>query len=98
MSPHDRITHDRVLFDRSRLRGVVGVVGVLGTLVAINLTANLAQLPYREWIVPLAVLMMVVVVKARGMHWAELGLSVRHMPRGLAYGLAATVALSLIHI
>lgn len=96
MSPHDRIMYDRVLFDRSRLRGVVGVVGVLGTLVAINLTANLAGLPYRDWIVPLAVLVMVVVVKVRGMQWAELGLSLRHMPRGLAYGLAATVAVAAV--
>ncbi|MGX1595971.1 CPBP family intramembrane glutamic endopeptidase [Dietzia maris] len=76
---------------RSRLRGVAGVAAVLASLVAINLTANLAGLPFREWIVPLAVLVLVVVAKARWMRWSDLGLAARHMPRGLAYGLAATV-------
>ncbi|MFL0580461.1 lysostaphin resistance A-like protein [Dietzia sp. 179-F 9C3 NHS] len=71
---------------RLRTRGVVRVVAVLGTLVAVNLVANLAGLPFREF----------VVVKARGMHWSELGLAARHMPRGLAYGLAATVAVAAV--
>lgn len=75
---------------------MVGVVGVLATLAGINLTANLAGLPHREWIVPLSVLALVVVVKVRGLCWSELGLSVRHMPRGLAYGLAATVAVATV--
>ncbi|KAA0919383.1 CPBP family intramembrane glutamic endopeptidase [Dietzia sp. ANT_WB102] len=81
---------------RSRVRSVAGVAGVLASLMAINLTANLAALPFREWIVPLAVLTLVVVVKAWGMRWAELGLSVQHMPRGLAYGLAATVVVAAV--
>lgn len=81
---------------RLRTRGVARVVAVLGTLVAVNLVANLARLPYREFVVPLAVLALFVVVKARGMHWSELGLSARHMPRGLAYGLAATVAVAAV--
>ena len=85
-----------VLSDRRRVREVAGVVGVLAALVGINLTANLAGLPNREWIVPLSVLALVVVVKARGMRWSELGLSVRHMPRGLAYGAAATVAVAAV--
>lgn len=76
---------------RSRLRGVAGVTAVLAALAAINLTANLAGLPFREWIVPLAVLVLVVVAKARWMRWSDLGLAARHMPRGLAYGLAAAV-------
>lgn len=79
-----------------RLQGVAGVVGILGALVAINLTANLAGLAHREWVIPLSVLALVAVVKARGMRWSELGLSVRHMPRGLAYGLAATVAVAAV--
>lgn len=79
-----------------RLRGVAGVVAVLGVLVAINLTANLAGLAHHEWVIPLSVLALVVVVKARGMHWSELGLSLRHMPRGLAYGVAATVAVAAV--
>src|SRR5690625_1981188 len=70
-----------VPFSRRRLRSVGGVVVVLSTLVGINLTANLASLPHREWIVPLSVLALVVVVKLRGMRWSELGLSLRHMPR-----------------
>lgn len=82
--------------DGSRVRGVVGVAAVLATLLAINLTANLAGLPMREWIVPLAVLALVVVVKAWGMKWSELGLSVRHMPRGLGYGLVATVVVATV--
>lgn len=69
---------------------------VLSTLVGINLTANLASLPHREWIVPLSVLALVVVVKLRGMRWSELGLSLRHMPRGLGYGLAATAAVAAV--
>jgi len=81
---------------RSRLRGVAGVAAVLATLVAINLTANLAGLPFREWIVPLAVLVLVVVAKARWMRWSDLGLAARHMPRGLAYGLAATVLVAAV--
>ena len=85
-----------VLFRRPRPRGVAGVVGVLGALVAINLTANLADLTHREWVIPLSVLALVAVVKARGMHWSELGLSLRHMPRGLAYGVAATVGVAAV--
>lgn len=81
---------------RHRLKGVAGVVGVLGVLVGVNLTANLAGLPHREWVIPLSVLALVVLVKARGMHWSELGLSVRHMPRGLAYGAAAVVAVAAV--
>lgn len=81
---------------RSRLRGVAGVAAVLAALVAINLTANLAGLPLREWVVPLAVLVLVVVAKARWMRWSDLGLAARHMPRGLAYGLAATVVVSAV--
>ncbi|TCJ77116.1 UNVERIFIED_ORG: CAAX prenyl protease-like protein [Dietzia maris] len=81
---------------RSRLRGVAGVTAVLAALVAINLTANLAGLPFREWIVPLAVLALVVVAKARWMRWSDLGLAARHMPRGLAYGLAATVLVAAV--
>ena len=81
---------------RSRLRGVAGVAAVLATLVAINLTANLAGLPFREWIVPLAVLVLVVVAKARWMRWSDLGLAARHMPRGLGYGLAATVVVAAV--
>ncbi len=81
---------------RSRLRGVAGVAAVLASLVAINLTANLAGLPFREWIVPLAVLVLVVVAKARWMRWSDLGLAARHMPRGLAYGLAATVLVAAV--
>ena len=81
---------------RLRLRGVAGVVGVLGALAAINLTANLADLAHREWVIPIAVLALVAVVKARGMHWSELGLSLRHMPRGLAYGVAATAAVAAV--
>src|SRR5699024_11865413 len=81
---------------RSRLRGVAGVPAVLAALVAINLTANLAGLPFREWIVPLAVLVLVVVAKARWMRWSDLGLAARHMPRGLAYGLAATVVVAAV--
>lgn len=79
---------------RLRLRGVAGVVGVLGALAAINLTANLADLAHREWVIPISVLALVAVVKARGMHWSELGLSLRHMPRGLAFGVVATVAVA----
>lgn len=81
---------------RNRFGGLAGVVAVLSVLVGINLTANLASLPYREWIVPLSVLALVLVVKLRGMRWSELGLSVRHMPRGLAYGAAATVAVAAV--
>ena len=84
------------LSGRSRVRGVAGVAAVLATLVAINLTANLAGLPFREWIVPLAVLVLVVVAKARWMRWSDLGLAARHMPRGLAYGLAATVLVAAV--
>lgn len=83
---------------RSRVRAVSGLVAVLGTLVGINLAANLADLPHRELVVPLSVLALVVVVKARGMRWSELGLSVRHMPRGLLYGLAATVTVAAVVI
>ena len=82
--------------DRHRIRELVGVVAVLATLVGINLTATLAGLPRREWIVPLAVVALVVVVRVRGMCWSELGLSARHMPRGLAYGLAATVVVAAV--
>ncbi|MFD2393418.1 hypothetical protein ACFSSF_05670 [Dietzia aerolata] len=60
---------------------MAGVVGVLGALTAINLTANLADLAHREWVIPLSVLALVAVVKARGMRWSELGMSLRHMPR-----------------
>ncbi|GLB63979.1 abortive infection protein [Dietzia sp. NCCP-2495] len=79
-----------------RARGVARVGAILGVLVAINLTANLAGLAHREWVIPLSVLALVTVVKLRGMHWSELGLSVRHMPRGLAYGVAATVAVAVV--
>ena len=81
---------------RGRTRGLVGVVAVLGALVTINLSANLAGLPHREFVVPLSVLALVAVVKARGMHWSELGLSPRHMPRGLAYGLGATAVVAAV--
>ena len=79
-----------------RARGVAGVAGVLAALVAINLTANLADLPGREWIVPLAVLALVVVAKVRWMRWSDLGLASRHMPRGLAYGLGATAVVAMV--
>lgn len=81
---------------RHHLRGVAGVVAILSALVAINLTANLAGLAHREWVIPLSVLSLVAVVKARGMRWSELGLSLRHMPRGLAYGVAATVVVAAV--
>lgn len=82
--------------DGHRFHGVIGVVGILAVLVGINLTATLAGLPHREWIVPLAVVALVVVVKLRGMRWSELGLSARDMPRGLAYGLAASVTVATV--
>ncbi|WP_216693124.1 CPBP family intramembrane glutamic endopeptidase [Dietzia psychralcaliphila] len=82
--------------DRTRTSGLAGVLGVLTALAGINLGATLSGLPHREWIVPLSVLALVVVVRARGMRWSELGLSVRHMPRGLAYGFAATVAVAAV--
>ncbi|MDX2355805.1 CPBP family intramembrane glutamic endopeptidase [Dietzia sp. PP-33] len=82
--------------DPHRVRGVVGVVGVLVVLAGVNLTATLAGLPHREWVVPLSVLALVVASRARGMRWSELGLSARHMPRGLAYGFAATVAVAVV--
>lgn len=82
--------------DRARTSGVAGVLGVLTALVGINLGANLSGLPNREWIVPLSVLALVLVVRVGGMRWSELGLSVRHMPRGLAYGFTATVAVSAV--
>lgn len=82
--------------DRHRIRRVAEVVAVLVTLVGVNLTANLADLPHRGWIVPLSVLALVVVGRSRGMHWSELGLSLRHMPRGLAYGLVATVTVAAV--
>lgn len=85
-----------VSLPRNRFRGLAGVLAVLSVLVGINLTANLASLPYREWIVPLSVLALVLVVKLRGMRWSELGLSLRHMPRGLAYGAAATAAVAAV--
>src|SRR5699024_7421131 len=81
---------------RYKLRGVLGVAAVLAALVAINLAANLADLPRRELVVPFSVLALVVVVKGRGMRWSELGLSPRHMPRGFFYGLAATVAVAAV--
>ena len=81
---------------RARPRGLLTVVAVLGALVAVNLAATVAGLPHREFVVPLSVLALVVVVKARGMRWSELGLSVRHMPRGLAYGLAATAGVASV--
>ncbi|HJC29955.1 MAG TPA: CPBP family intramembrane metalloprotease [Candidatus Dietzia intestinipullorum] len=81
---------------RYKLRGVLGVAAVLAALVAINLAANLADLPRRELVVPFSVLALVVVVKGRGMRWSELGLSLRHMPRGFFYGLAATVAVAAV--
>lgn len=89
-------SHAFALARRTRIRGVGAVVGVLGALVAINLAANLAQLPYRELVVPLSVLALVVAVKARGMRWSELGLSLRHMPRGLLYGVVATVGVAAV--
>lgn len=89
-------SHYAVSTRRSRIRGMVGLVAVLGSLVGINLAANLAGLPHRELVVPLSVLALLVVVKLRGMHWSELGLSARHMPRGLLYGLAATVTVAVV--
>lgn len=81
---------------RRRVHSALGLAGIMATLVGINLTANLAGLPHREWIVPLSVLALVALVKARGMKWSELGLSVRHMPRGLAYGLGATALVAAV--
>jgi membrane protease YdiL (CAAX protease family) len=75
---------------------IISVIAVIVGLAAINVTANLTSLSTVAAIVPVGVAVLLVVAKARGMSWTDLGLGRAHIGKGLAYGIGAVFLVAAV--
>lgn len=84
----------------SRLRlhahDIASVIAVIAGLAAINVTAHLTELSTVAIVVPVGVTTLLVIAKARGMSWTDLGLGRAHIGKGLAYGTGAVVLVAAV--
>ncbi|AGP31942.1 CPBP family intramembrane glutamic endopeptidase [Corynebacterium terpenotabidum] len=80
---------------------IISVVAVIMGLATINVTAHLTSLSTVAAVVPVGVACLLVIAKARGMSWTDLGLGRAHISKGLTWGtgavllVAAVIALAL---
>lgn len=87
--------HDRRLPSLAwlpRFHAWIDVSVVVVVLVTTNLIAHFTTIWASVATVPIAALVLVAVMRRRGMRWSELGLSPRHWKRGTYYSLAAVAA------
>lgn len=68
---------------------MLNVLAVVTALVAINVTAHFSQLAAVAAVVPIGVAILLVLARANGMSWHDLGLARGTHGKGLAYGLGA---------
>ena len=85
---------DRSARRRSRARTYIDIAVVVAVLVATNLVAHFTTVWASVAAVPAAAVVLLLLTRRRGLGWAELGLSPRHLRRGSIYALGA-VALVL---
>lgn len=74
---------------RIRTRDVLNVIAVITALAVINVTAHFSQLAAVATTVPVGVAILLVIARANGMTWRDLGLGRHTHGRGLLYGLGA---------
>lgn len=74
---------------RHRLHAYIDVAVVIAVLAGTNLIAHFTTAWANIVSVPVAALVLLALVRRRGLGWAELGLSPRHWRRGSIYALAA---------
>ncbi|MGV9744027.1 CPBP family intramembrane glutamic endopeptidase [Rhodococcus zopfii] len=72
-----------------RTHAWLDVLVVVAVLVATNMVAHFTTVWASIATVPIAALVLVAMMRHRGMHWSELGLSPRHWKRGTLYSLGA---------
>ena len=72
-----------------RAHAWLDVLVVVAVLVATNMVAHFTTVWASIATVPIAALVLVAMMRHRGMHWSELGLSPRHWKRGTLYSLGA---------
>lgn len=81
---------------RVRRADLISVVAVVTGLATINVTAHLTSLSTVAAIVPVGVACLLVIAKARGMSWTDLGLGRAHIGKGLKYGIGAVVLVAAV--
>lgn len=81
---------------RLHARDIASVIAVIVGLAAINITAHLTELSTVAIVVPVGVATLLVIAKARGMSWTDLGLGRAHIGKGLAYGTGAVVLVAAV--
>ena len=81
---------------RVRRADLISVVAVIMGLATINVTAHLTSLSTVAAIVPVGVACLLVIAKARGMTWTDLGLGRAHIGKGLKYGIGAVVLVAAV--
>ncbi|WP_420098085.1 CPBP family intramembrane glutamic endopeptidase [Corynebacterium sp.] len=74
---------------RLRTRDILNVVAVVAALAVINVTAHFSQLAAVATTVPVGVAILLVIARANGMTWRDLGLGRHTHGRGLLYGVGA---------
>ncbi|MRH91611.1 CPBP family intramembrane metalloprotease [Nocardia sp. SYP-A9097] len=74
---------------RHRLHAYIDVVVVVVVLICTNLIAHFTTAWASIVTVPIAAIVLLAMVRRRGLGWAELGLSPRHWRRGSVWALAA---------
>jgi membrane protease YdiL (CAAX protease family) len=81
---------------RVRRGDLISVVAVIMGLATINVTAHLTSLSTVAAIVPVGVACLLVIAKARGMTWTDLGLGRAYVGKGLKYGIGAVVLVAAV--
>lgn len=79
-----------------RFRAWIDVAVVVAVLVTTNLIAHFTTVWASIATVPVAACILVALMRRRGMHWSELGISPRHWKRGTAYSVAAVGLVLLV--
>ncbi|WP_227998454.1 CPBP family intramembrane glutamic endopeptidase [Nocardia australiensis] len=74
---------------RHKLHAYIDVVVVVAVLAGTNLIAHFTTVWASIFTVPLAAVILLALVRRRGLGWSELGLSPRHWRRGSLYALGA---------
>lgn len=72
-----------------RFHAWIDVAVVVAVLITTNLIAHFTTVWASIATVPISAALLVALMRRRGMHWSELGLSPRHWKRGTVYSVAA---------
>ncbi|MBM9432116.1 CPBP family intramembrane glutamic endopeptidase [Flaviflexus equikiangi] len=78
--------HEAPVVGRSRAREAGTVLAVIALLAGLNALAHFSPLSVWFFTVPAGVAVILAIGRARGLTWAEIGLSPRYVKKGLAYG------------